>query len=180
MSLWGWRLRSRGLWPQLPQNALQRLDTGAEEVAIGPHDVVQFPDQRCGLFVCEFKVHSRDIGALKGREMDDRELIATKSPRNLLFSGIYSAPRLPGTSGPAASKSAMGSSTPHSRVGQSNASRSEAEIKKSVGRHRQEPVDVFASTGRSRLRRTRYHRMSGGLPGRDLVTSNKHRFCNAR
>jgi acyl-CoA reductase-like NAD-dependent aldehyde dehydrogenase len=37
-----------------------------------------------------------------------------------------SAPRLPDTSGPAASKSAMGSSMPHSRAGPSNASRSEA------------------------------------------------------
>jgi hypothetical protein len=37
-----------------------------------------------------------------------------------------SAPRLPDTSGLAASKSAMGSSMPHSRAGRSNASRSEA------------------------------------------------------
>ena len=56
-----------------------------------------------------------------------------------------SAPQLPGTSGPAASKSATGSSLPHSRPGRSNASRSEAGIKKSVGRLRREPVDVFAS-----------------------------------
>jgi hypothetical protein len=56
-----------------------------------------------------------------------------------------SAPRLPGTSGPAASKSAMESSMPQSRPGRGNASPSEAGIKKSVGRRRKEPVDVFAS-----------------------------------
>jgi hypothetical protein len=46
-----------------------------------------------------------------------------------------SAPRLPGTSGPAASKSAMGSSMPHSRLERSNTSQqSEAGTTRSRGR----------------------------------------------
>ena len=50
-----------------------------------------------------------------------------KSPLHAkAFARTMSAPRLPDTSGPAASKSAMGSSMPHGRAGRSNASRSEA------------------------------------------------------
>jgi hypothetical protein len=60
-----------------------------------------------------------------------------------------SAPRLPGTSGPAASKSAMGSSMPHSRLERSNTSRqSEGRDKKE---HRPTPIRAGITVAAMRL-----------------------------
>ena len=73
------------------------------------------------------------IGSRRSPNLNDQVLaLATgktqqESPLHArALARTMSAPRLPGTSGPAASKSAMGSSMPHSRAGRSNASRSEA------------------------------------------------------
>src|SRR5215469_13390456 len=75
-----------------------------------------------------------------------------------------SAPRLPGTSGPAASKSAMGSSMPHSRLERSNASQSEDKNRASADSERSRPMylRLYGAVwiGHPRLRRTRYHQMS--------------------
>ena len=72
------------------------------------------------------------IGSRRSPNLNDQFLpwqLARRSNKSPLhakaFARTMSAPRLPDTSGPAASKSAMGSSMPHSRAGRSNASRSE-------------------------------------------------------
>jgi hypothetical protein len=59
-----WRqwCRASGLRPPYPKDLFQNPDAGTEGVTIAVDDQGQLPDQRFGLFVCQFKVHVPDIG----------------------------------------------------------------------------------------------------------------------
>jgi hypothetical protein len=53
-----------GLRLELRADLLQRPDAGTERVAILVDNLGQLPEQRFGLFVCQFKVHTPEMGAL--------------------------------------------------------------------------------------------------------------------
>ena len=102
---------------------IERYIAAHEAGRKNPKHAAQWPDTLSGYVypvLSELAVQAVEHSA--GDEGDRTDLDAGCSAR----ARTMSVPRLPGSSGPAASKSAMGSSMPHSRAGRSNASRSEA------------------------------------------------------